>query len=204
MTELVGKGLSKAYGQRTIVSNFDASAKSGDCLGIIGPNGSGKSTVLKMLGGLLRPDNGQVTLHHNNTVVNDPLQHSGLVAPWLQVYEEFTVTELLDLQQRLHGSPVNEQVRTDTLERLGLQSRQNDAVRELSSGLRQRVLLALAVQRNPLVLLLDEPSITLDVQGKDLVESEIERHRLSGGVVILATNDPDEVRWCTSTVSLLT
>lgn len=191
MTELVGKGLSKAYGQRTIVSNFDASAKSGDCLGIIGPNGSGKSTVLKMLGGLLRPDNGQVTLHHNNTVVNDPLQHSGLVAPWLQVYEEFTVTELLDLQQRLHGSPVNEQVRTDTLERLGLQSRQNDAVRELSSGLRQRVLLALAVQRNPLVLLLDEPSITLDVQGKDLVESEIERHRLSGGVVILATNDPD-------------
>lgn len=204
MTELVGKGLSKAYGQRTIVSNFDASAKSGDCLGIIGPNGSGKSTVLKMLGGLLRPDNGQVTLHHNNTVVNDPLQHSGLVAPWLQVYEEFTVTELLDLQQRLHGSPVNEQVRTDTLERLGLQSRQNDAVRELSSGLRQRVLLALAVQRNPLVLLLDEPSITLDVQGKALVESEIERHRLSGGVVILATNDPDEVRWCTSTVSLLT
>lgn len=204
MIELVGKGLCKAYGRRSVVRSVSVLATSGDCIGIVGHNGSGKSTLLKMLGGLLRPDSGTVSLSVNGTTQPSPLPHTGFVAPWLHIYEEFTITEMMELQVRMHGErPLPEKIAA-TLARLQLEQRANNLVRELSSGLRQRVLLALAVHRQPPLLMLDEPSTTLDEAGKQLVRAEIEQHRLLGGVVILATNDAEEASWCTSTVSMTT
>lgn len=204
MITLIAKGLGKAYGKRHVVRDLNVVVHSGECLGIIGPNGSGKSTVVRMLGGLQRPDTGSVELQENNITMPDVVSRTGLIAPWLHVYEEFTATELLRLQLRLHGQADDEVGIAQTLERLDMAPRAHDAVRELSSGLRQRVLLALAVLRTPAVLLMDEPSITLDAPGKQLVRAEIERHRGLGGVVILATNDDEERTWCTTSIQLVT
>lgn len=204
MISLEARCISKHFGKRQIVRDLDAVVRSGECLGIAGANGSGKSTVLKMLGSLLRPDTGSVILTINDVVSANPLASTGLVAPWLAIYEEFTIRESLALLYQLHGeTPIVNEI-DSTLQRLDLASRADDYVKELSSGLRQRVLLALATLRKPAILLLDEPSITLDAQGKSLVRSEIERHRLSGGVVILATNDSEELSWSTSSISLTT
>lgn len=204
MITLEARSISKRFGSRQIVRDLSVVVKSGECLGIVGANGSGKSTVLKMLGSLLRPDTGSIVVTINNVVSAAPLASTGLVAPWLSVYEEFTIRELLALVYQLHGNTPSGSEIDSTLERLELASRADDFVKELSSGLRQRVLLALATLRKPAILLLDEPSITLDAQGKSLVRSEIERHRLSGGVVILATNDSEELAWSTSSISLTT
>jgi heme exporter protein A len=187
---------------RAVFREVDVAAHGGDCLGLVGPNGSGKSTLLKVLGRLLRPDAGSLTLTVNGKHIDDPLPITGLVAPWLNVYDEFTPIELMELQARMHGVSPDGPAINETLDRLALGQRGSDVVRSLSSGLRQRVLLALAVQLNPTVLLLDEPTTTLDAEGRALVRSEIERHRLSGGVVILATNDPEEQQWCTSTFTM--
>lgn len=203
MTIVEARELAKWFGRRKIIEGLSITIQSGECHGIVGANGSGKSTVLSMLGSLLRPDAGSVTLFMNGKTIENPLHHSGLVAPWLHVYEEFSPYELLCMIYRMHGEAIPEDVVQATLQRLQLAERSDDHVRLLSSGLRQRVLLAMATLRSPALLLLDEPSITLDGTGKALVRAEIERHRLAGGVVILATNDPEEAAWCTSTTQLV-
>ncbi len=202
MTELVAKGVAKSYGNRTIFSNLNVTVHGGECLGLVGPNGSGKSTLLKVLGRLIQPDAGSVHLTVDRVIVAEPLSTTGLVAPWYSLYDEFTPLELLALQAHLHGENQLPTEALQTLDRLGIANRSRDVVRSLSSGLRQRVMLALATHRRPRLLLLDEPSTTLDEAGKSLVRAEITRHRQHGGVVILATNDSEERTWCSSLIEM--
>ena len=105
MTTLIGMGLTKSYRRRRVLQNIDVAINGGDVLGIVGPNGSGKSTLARILAGVLRPERGSVELTLNNTVIPiaDLPYHVGMVAPYLQIYDEFSPQELLDLQQRLHG-----------------------------------------------------------------------------------------------------
>lgn len=204
MTRLIGTGLTKSYRRRRVLQDIDVSISGGDVMGIVGPNGSGKSTLACILAGVLRPERGTVALTVNTTEIAqaDHPYHVGMVAPYLQIYDEFSPRELLDLQQRLHGEPALPEQRALTLEAVGLIDRQDDPVRTFSSGLRQRTLIALAVHRQPAVLILDEPTVTLDDAGIIIVQQQIEAQRSRGGITILATNDARERAWCTSTVAI--
>jgi heme exporter protein A len=192
---VLGKGLSKRFDQRQVLKDVNVECTAGTVTGIVGLNGSGKSTLLKILGGLLRPDVGTVTTSPETPSL-------GMVAPYLNVYDEFSAEELLRLQYRLRGRAIDLASVHATLDRVGLSDRSSDLVRTLSSGLRQRVMLALAVHMEPDVLLLDEPSVTLDAAGRTTVHTEIVLAQERGCVVILATNDNEERDWCTYTVAL--
>jgi ABC-type multidrug transport system ATPase subunit len=120
-----------------------------------------------------------------------------MVAPYLQVYDEFTPVELILLQRRMHGEHQDRDEVLQTLARVGLADRADEMVRTLSSGLRQRVILALAVHRNPAFLMLDEPTNTLDAEGRRIVEREVQMHQQRNGVVVIATNDDWEKQLCT-------
>ncbi len=202
MTALTAENVFKQYGQKTVLANISLSVGAGECFGLFGANGSGKSTLLKVLGGLIQPDSGSVQLTINGHTIEHLLQHVGLVAPWMELYEEFTVAELLILAARLRGLSTRDGSHWETLERMGLDTRAKDPVFTLSSGWRQRVLIAIALFLHPSVLLLDEPSLTLDLAGRNLLTREIQQYRHEGGIVILATNDESEKLLCTSSIEL--
>lgn len=182
---LAVENLGKRFGGRTIFRNLTFALQKGDALIVQGRNGSGKSTLLKIIAGLLAPSEGKVHLppgDHRNTL--------GLSALDLAVYPHLTVEEHLLLCAELRGCEPN----ADTLiERVGLAEHRKQFAGKLSTGLRNRLKLALALQPEPLVLLLDEPGASLDAAGRanlDIVAKE-QRTR---GVLVVATNDPDERR----------
>ncbi len=204
LVSLEAHGLSKTFASRKVITDLTFSAASGEVLGILGSNGSGKSTVLRMIAGVLRPDTGSVSLHVAGEEIargHHPLQ-AGLVAPYLQVYDEFTPLEFMSMHSSMRGAEINRNNDEEVLTRVGLYDRRDEPVRSFSSGLRQRAILALAVHLHPALLLLDEPSVTMDDAGRRVIEHEVALHRHRGGVVFLATNDSREHALCTRTISL--
>lgn len=201
---LEAHGLSKSFASRRVITNLTFSAASGEVLGILGSNGSGKSTVLRMIAGLLRPDDGQVVLRVRGEKIPQgahPL-NAGLVAPYLQVYDEFTPLELMAMHTAMRGVSIERGRDEEVLNRVGLYARRDEQIRSFSSGLRQRAILALAVHHHPPMLLLDEPSVTMDDDGRRIIEHEIKLQRHRGGIVFLATNDSREHTLCTRTMWL--
>lgn len=197
---LTAAGLAKRFGTREILRGVDLAITGGECVGIVGDNGSGKSTLLRILAGVLTPDAGTVSLSIGDaTIAHDELpQHVGYVAPYLRLYDEFTPVELLHFHARWHGLRADPAEVAAVLSRVGLADRMNDSIRTFSSGMQQRVTIAVAVHCNPDLLLLDEPSVTLDRRGRDVLEAEIARIRAMGSIVVLATNDDRERSLCSS------
>lgn len=192
------EGLSKGFSRRQVVKNVELVARSGEVVGIIGANGSGKSTVVKLIGGLLRPDAGHIGLAiEGQTLSRQQIrEHCGLVAPYLELYDEFMPIELLQLHAHLHGKHVDDARVHSLLELMQLTSASTRIVRGFSSGMRQRVAIALAVSLNPALLLLDEPGVTLDEAGRSALAQCISNARAQGSIVILATNDDREQSLC--------
>jgi len=186
------------------VRDLSCELSSGTTTAFVGPNGCGKSTVVKMLAGLLRPDRGTIELRSQSLIIErcDIPSHVGLVAPYLNIYDEFTPMELLAVHYGLHGSNFDSAASSEILCRVGLQDRMNSRVRTFSSGLRQRVTLALAVSHDPEILVLDEPSITLDDDGRAVVAQEIKRAANRGAIVLVATNDDREQELCSKVIRL--
>lgn len=198
--ELRASNINKTFLLRKVLKDVNLHARSGDVLGVVGDNGTGKSTLVRILAGVLREDSGTCALTVNGAEISSlerPL-HVGFVAPYLRLYDEFTPRELLDLHTQLQGASANAANTHAVLDRIGLAERADDVIATLSSGLRQRVALALAVHRDAPLLILDEPSITLDASGRAIVEAELQRHIARGGIAILATNDEREKELCTT------
>jgi heme exporter protein A len=184
--------LSHEFEDRVVFSglSFEFSGRS---LAVTGPNGSGKTTLLRILAGLLTPTSGRADVMLDGKVMSraDIRRAVGLAAPDARLYPELTPRENLVFLARARGLANAECRIAGALREVGLESRADDPVGGLSSGLRQRAGLAAAILHNPCVLLLDEPSTNLDESGVEMLHSIIHR-RAGTGTVILATNDPTE------------
>ena len=177
--------ISMAYGRRTLFADVQADVSPGRCLVVTGANGAGKSTLLKIIAGLLRPETGTVAFEGSR----------GYAAPDVQLYGELTALENLAFFARLRGVPVgsNEAL----LGEVGLaRGRGRDLVSLYSSGMRQRLKLAVSRIGDPPLLLWDEPTATLDEAGKARAGDILARHCAGGGLAVVATNDAAEAeRW---------
>lgn len=190
-------GLSKRFGRRAVLRNVNGAARPGEVLVVTGPNGSGKSTLLNILGGLLRPSQGEVTYLSGGRVLpkEEWHRHLGVCAPDLSVYEELSAVENLRFFTQVRGLRLPEKELAAVLEQLGLKG--SDffrPVKQFSSGMLQRVKLAQALVHQPRVLLLDEPSSNLDEAGHRLLAGLVMAWR-ERATVVIATNDPREVAW---------
>lgn len=174
--------ISMAYGRR-LFSGVDAEVAPGQCLVVTGANGAGKSTLLKIIAGLLRPEAGSVEFSGAR----------GYAAPDVQLYSELTGDENLAFFARLRGLSRD----ADLLARVGLPpGRGRSLVSAYSSGMRQRLKLAVSQLGDPPLLVWDEPTATLDSQGRSLVDALLSQSRSAGRIAIVATNDPAEAeRW---------
>jgi ABC-2 type transport system ATP-binding protein/sodium transport system ATP-binding protein len=178
------------------------SVAQGAVYGLLGPNGAGKTTTLRMILGLLKPTSGQASIagFGSSQFPDEVKRRVGLVAANAGLYQGLTVDEMLLFFADLYGMPVRE-ARTELLRLsrlLGLDEFRNQRCGTLSTGQRQRVNLARALIHRPPVMLLDEPTLGLDVLGSQVVTEYLAHLRDEGKAVILTTHYLDDAeRLCT-------
>jgi heme exporter protein A len=195
--------LEKLFNRRKIFSGVNFSLHESQSLAIVGRNGSGKSTLLKILAGVLSATKGETSLkiHGDRIKPEDVFQYIGMVAPYLQMYDEFSAFENLQIVRNIRGLDVAPQRLTGLLERVNLAHRRHDIVRTFSSGMKQRLKFAFALLHQPPVLLLDEPSSNLDAEGIASVHGIVEEQKTKG-IIIIATNDAEEMKLCDHHIDL--
>jgi heme exporter protein A len=188
--------LAANYGARRVFAGVSLTLRGGETLVVAGHNGSGKSTLLRLLCGLQRPTAGRVVYHAGGVrYAPDTAQPLvGWVAPDLQLYRELTALENLSFFARVRGLRRSTAELEALLEAVELGGRGGDLLAAYSSGMTQRLRYAYALLHSPPVLLLDEPTATLDERGAALVERIVAQQR-ERGIVVVATNDPRELRW---------
>jgi len=200
---ITADGIEKKYNRRKIFSNINFALRENDSLAITGRNGSGKSTLLKIISGALSPTEGEIslTIENKNVAASDRFTLVGFVAPYLQLYDEFTALENLRLLRRIRGIRTSDETILALLRRVNLFDRRNDFVRTYSSGMKQRLKYAFALLHEPPVLLLDEPASNLDDEGIATVRQIIEEQKKKG-ILIIATNEQHDAELCQQTIDL--
>lgn len=199
--------LAMAYGDRVLFSGICATARPGSCTVIAGPNGAGKSTVLRIVCGLQRPTSGQVAFVCDNgrsdTASAFRRRLIGYAGPDVNPYVEMTGEENVAFAARLRGIPLADPARV--LGEVGIKrSRVAEPVATYSSGMRQRVRLAMSLLGEPPVVIWDEPTAMLDSDGREIVDVLLERHLARGGTALVATNDGAEVeRWASQRIEFV-
>lgn len=197
------KDLRKNFNRRLVFAKLNFELKSGDRLVITGKNGSGKSTLVKILAGVLTETSGSFEYILNDRKIDreNIYQIVGLVSPYLVLYDEFTAFENLSLFAKIRNLKVNDDDINEVLKRVGLFERRNDLVRTYSSGMKQRIKYASAILHDPFVLLLDEPTSNLDLEGKSFVDELINNFR-EDGIVIVATNESQDFKYGKRVINL--
>jgi len=186
------ENLGKRFANNWVFRGLTFDLNPGDALIVLGANGSGKSTLLKIVAGLLSPTEGSI-----QTTKDDPRTSVGLSALDMQTYAHLTVEEHIMLAAQLRGITGD----ASLLSKVGLSERKHQFAMELSSGMRARLKLGLAIQAKPKLLLLDEPGAGLDESGRNMLEQICHEQR-ERGCLLLATNDPNERRLRTLELNL--
>jgi nitrous oxidase accessory protein len=189
---IVVRGLTKRFGPVTAVEDLSFTVEAGEAVALWGPNGAGKSTVLHCLLGIVRYD-GTIELGGC-----DPHRHGkaarrlvGFVPQQIHLPEDFTVREVVDFFARLKGA--SPETIPGVLERLGLAAHAEKRVGTLSGGMKQRVALAVALLGDPPILLLDEPTASLDAQSRRDFLHLLGELKRSGKTLLFSSHRQDEI-----------
>ena len=189
--------LSKCYKSKQAVNKISFKINENEIVGLLGPNGCGKTTTIAMMLGLLKPTNGQVLINGMDIEKNkiSLLHKMNFISPYIELPKKLTVRQNLIVYGKLYNvHNLNEQI--DYLSnKLRLNKLLNNVTGELSSGQKNRVSLAKALINNPTVLLLDEPTASLDPETGDFVRTFLESYKKENKIsVLLASHNMDEVK----------
>ncbi len=204
MIEIIADTISKNFGTNSVLSGL--SFRFPACvLGVAGSNGAGKSTLLRILAGLMKPSSGSVSwqIDSQKLGAKEIKPHLGYAAPYVQLYEELTVHENLSFLIELQKNPPAAGI-DDLLNRFEASMFRDSLYGNLSTGQQQRVKLASALIKEPRILMLDEPGSNLDEKGRTLIRRLSDDYRQSGKMLIIASNQPEELALCDETLDLNT
>ncbi|HMR42513.1 MAG TPA: ABC transporter ATP-binding protein [Saprospiraceae bacterium] len=196
--ENVGKKYRYEWIFKGLSFQFQASGK----YAILGPNGSGKSTFLKILSGHLSPSSGKIifTKRNKSLDINAVYKEISYAAPYIELIEEFTLLEILRFQQKF--KPYHPTATPDfIIELLGFEKSRHKEIRFFSSGMKQRLKLALALCADVPVILLDEPTTNLDREGIGWYKNMVNRF---GGerLIVVVSNVEEDFEFCTEKISI--
>jgi ABC-2 type transport system ATP-binding protein len=192
------EGLTKSFGTRTVVRNLSMRVKRGEIYGFLGPNGSGKTTTIRMLCGLLTPDEGRGTClgYDILTQADEIKRHVGYMTQRFSLYQDLSVRENLEFVARLYGLANPVASARAMVGQLGLQGREEQLAGELSGGWKQRLALGACTLPNPQLLLLDEPTAGVDPKARREFWNEIHALAAHGLTVLVSTHYMDEAERC--------
>jgi ABC-type multidrug transport system ATPase subunit len=195
--------LGKRYRYEWIFRGLDYTFESGESYAITGPNGSGKSTLMRLLSGHLTPSKGKIKFEISGQCidVDDVYTSLAYAAPYIDLIEEFTLTETinfhLSLREAQPGIKPN-----DLIDLLGFEKSVEKQIRHFSSGMKQRLKLALTLTSNASLILLDEPNTNLDQQGTAWYMQLVERFS-NGKTIIVASNVSADYSFCRKTINIM-
>jgi ABC-2 type transport system ATP-binding protein len=191
-------GLTKRFDGRTVVNNLSMSVPRGTIYGFLGPNGSGKTTTIRMLCGLLTPDEGEGTcLGFNIRTEADAIKRRvGYMTQRFSLYQDLSVRENLEFVARLYALPDPQQAAREMIKRLGLDGREEQLAGELSGGWKQRLALGACTLPGPQLLLLDEPTAGVDPKARREFWNEIHALAAEGLTALVSTHYMDEAERC--------
>ena len=191
------KELTRYYGTLLAVDHVSFQVRRGEILGLLGPNGAGKTTIVRMLTGVITPSEGSA-LVEGHDIVRDTLsarEHIGVVPEEANIYIDLTVWQNVMLMGELHGLPRATRTKRgrELLTLFGLANRAKDRGHSLSKGLRQRLMLCMALISKPTILFLDEPTTGLDISSARLIrELVVQMNRDLGMTTFLTTHNLEE------------
>lgn len=192
------EGMTKKFGDRTVVNRIGLQVKRGEIYGFLGPNGSGKTTFIRMLCGLLRADAGKGTCLGYDVITQSELikRHVGYMTQRFSFYEDLSIAENLDFVARMYGVPNRKEAVEKSIEGLGLAGRQKQLAGQLSGGWKQRLALAACLIHEPQLLLLDEPTAGVDPKARRDFWEHIHRLAAEGLTFLITTHYMDEAERC--------
>lgn len=199
---LATQRLTKSYADLVALEPIDLVVRRGEQVALVGHNGSGKTTLLRMAAGLLEPTSGEIR------VMGEPAGSVSARAALSYLpdnpvlYDDLSVVEHIEYTCRLHGSEGWEDTAVELLSQLGLAGRADDLPSRFSRGLRQKTAIILAFIRPFDVMLIDEPFVGLDPQGRDIFVGLLERAQAAGAAVVVATHQLDYVSGSSRCVAL--
>ncbi|MCX7924942.1 MAG: ABC transporter ATP-binding protein [Fimbriimonadales bacterium] len=186
--------LGKRFGERWVFRGLELELATGAMLVVRGANGSGKSTLMKLIAGLLAPTEGAVALRCEGGAVSDRTRFLGWCAADGALYRELTGYEHLRWWAQVRGLPDDRDALMAQLDRFELAPRAHDWVRAYSTGMRQRLRMAIATYGDPPLLLLDEPDAGLDASGLKLLRQVLDE-QTRRGIALFATNRVECAAW---------
>lgn len=198
MVQITLKEAGKRFNKDWIFKNLNYTFTTGEHYALIGNNGSGKSTLLQIISGYATLSKGSIEwgVFDSNTI----FQQISIAAPYLEVVEEFTTKEQFEFHEKF--KPLRKDLSTaDMIEMIGLKEATDKQIRYYSSGMKQRLKLALAIFSETPILLLDEPCSNLDKEGYALYQNLIQQYAMHK-LIIVGSNDPQEYQYCNKQINL--
>lgn len=196
-------GAGKRFNYEWILRNIRYTFQSGNSYAILGPNGSGKSTLLQMIAGMLTPSTGSIHYELDSTAIEaeDIFRQLSIAAPYLELVEEFTMEELFLFQQQFKSFH-NGITIAEAMDITGLKPDPVKQIRNFSSGMKQRLKVALAVLADVPVVLLDEPTTNLDESGVEWYLGLMKKYA-GKRLIIVSSNVFREYAFCTDQLDVV-
>ncbi|MDD2898246.1 MAG: ABC transporter ATP-binding protein [Desulfuromonadaceae bacterium] len=192
------RGMTKRFGEHTVVNGVGLQVCRGEVYGFLGPNGSGKTTIIRMLCGLLAADAGEGTCLGFDVIreSEEIKRQVGYMTQRFSFYEDLSIVENLDFVARMYNIDNRRDEVRKSIERLGLTGRQNQLAGELSGGWKQRLALAACLIHTPKLLLLDEPTAGVDPKARRDFWEQIHELAGEGLTFLITTHYMDEAERC--------
>jgi ABC-2 type transport system ATP-binding protein len=192
------KKLSKNFEGRPAVIDVDLQVRPGEIYGFLGPNGSGKTTTIRMLCGLLTPDSGSGSCLGYNILTQSKSirKHVGYIPQFFSLYKQLTVYENILFMAELYGVLDRKHATLQIINNLGLSSKKNQLAGDLSGGWKQRLALACALIHQPFLLLLDEPTASVDAESRMDFWEIMRDLSAEGMTILLSSHNMEEIERC--------
>ncbi|MBQ8780060.1 MAG: ABC transporter ATP-binding protein [Oscillospiraceae bacterium] len=197
------KDITKNFGEKTVLDNISLEIKKGEIFGLLGPSGAGKTTLIKILTGQLKPENGMASINGTDSQKLTGKDYSGfgIMMDNFGVYERLSCFENLKTFARIYG--VSDERIYDTLKAVGLSESAKKSASELSKGMKSRLRLARVFMTDPDILFLDEPTSGLDPAAADEIQKMILAEKAKGKTIFLTTHTMTEAEKLCDNIALL-
>lgn len=195
--------IGKKFNREWVFRNINFEIPAGTRIAVLGSNGSGKSTLLQVISGILSPSEGETQYHINTkkVAVDEVFQHFSIASPYLELVEEMTLIEMIDFHFSFKKR-LNNLSNQEIISLLGLEKSTHKEIRHFSSGMKQRLKLALAVLSDVACILLDEPCSNLDKQGINWYQELLKKYTLDR-TLIICSNQEYEYEICDKSISIM-